>query len=262
MKTMGLTNLKFFRLSAFLACGLWTATLTHAGLFEDDEARKAILDLRQRVEGVRTEVDVSRKAATDDNAVLGRSLLDLQRQIELLKADVASLRGSNEQLLRELAEMQRIQKDQVRSVSERIGRLEPVAVKVDGVEFLADPGEKRDFEVALAQFKKGDFVTAETMFAGFIGRYPASNYVTAALFWLGNAQYASRAYKEAIVNFRALIARAPEHVRAPEAVLSVANCQLELKDTKGARKTLTDLVKAYPQSEAAVAAKERLSSLK
>ena len=48
----------------------------------------------------------------------------------------------------------------------------------------------------------------------------------------------------------------------PEAVLSVANCQLELKDSKGARKTLTDLVKAYPQSEAAVAAKERLATLK
>jgi TolA-binding protein len=83
-----------------------------------------------------------------------------------------------------------------------------------------------------------------------------------ALFWLGNAQYATRNYKEAVVNFRSLIAKNPEHVRAPEAVLSVANCQLELKDTKGARTTLTNLIKAYPQSEASVAAKERLASLK
>jgi tol-pal system protein YbgF len=82
------------------------------------------------------------------------------------------------------------------------------------------------------------------------------------LFWLGNAQYATRDYKDAVTNFRALVAKNPEHLRAPEAVLSVANCQLELKDTKGARATLTNLVKAYPQSEAAVAAKERLASLK
>ena len=45
-------------------------------------------------------------------------------------------------------------------------------------------------------------------------------------------------------------------------MLSVANCQVELKDLKSARKTFDDLVKAYPQSEAAAAAKERLSKLK
>ncbi len=262
MKTFGFANLKFLWPLVILISGLTTATLAHAGLFDDDEARKAILDLRQRVEGVRTEVDSSRKAAFDDNAALGRSLLELQRQLELLKTDVATLRGSNEQLLRELAEVQRIQKDQIRSVNERIARMEPVAVTVDGVQFLADPGEKRDFEAAFATFKKSDFVAAETLFAGFVGRYPGSGYVPTALFWLGNAQYASRAYKEAIINFRALIAKAPEHVRVPEAALSVANCQLELKDSKGARKTLTDLVVAYPQSEAAVAAKERLASMK
>jgi TolA-binding protein len=44
--------------------------------------------------------------------------------------------------------------------------------------------------------------------------------------------------------------------------LSIANCQIELKDTRTARKTLEDLVRAYPQSEAAIAAKERLSRLK
>jgi TolA-binding protein len=79
---------------------------------------------------------------------------------------------------------------------------------------------------------------------------------------LGNAQYANRDYKEAINTFRALLAKNAEQPRAPEAVLSIANCQIELKDTKVARKTLTELIKSYPQSEAAVAAKERLLVLK
>ena len=79
---------------------------------------------------------------------------------------------------------------------------------------------------------------------------------------MGNAQYATRAYKEAIGNFKALLSSAPNHARAPEAALSIANCQVELKETKGARKTLEDLVRSYPQSEAALAAKERLLRLK
>jgi TolA-binding protein len=37
---------------------------------------------------------------------------------------------------------------------------------------------------------------------------------------------------------------------------------MELKDPKGAKKTLNELIKAYPESEAAVAAQERLSVLK
>ena len=35
-----------------------------------------------------------------------------------------------------------------------------------------------------------------------------------------------------------------------------------MKDGKSARKTIEDLIKAYPSSEAAVAGKERLASLK
>ena len=83
-----------------------------------------------------------------------------------------------------------------------------------------------------------------------------------SLFWLGNAQYANRDYKEAIRNFNALLAKAPNHKRAADSMLSVANCQLELKDIKAARVTLDDVTKKYPNTEAASAAKERLAKLK
>ena len=247
--------------AVFLVC-LWSVGSSHAALFEDDEARKAILDLRQRVEVMRVEADQARQASSSELTGLGKSLLDLQRQIELLKAEIATLRGSNEQVMRELSEVQRQQKDQLQAMQARFSKLEPVKIQLDGVEFLADQAQTRDFDAALAVFRKGEFVNAQSLFSSFVARYPASGYVVPALFWLGNAQYATRNYKEAMDNFRVLIAKDPEHVRTPEAVLSVANCQLELKDSKGARKTLTDLVKAYPQSEAAVAARERLATLK
>ena len=51
-------------------------------------------------------------------------------------------------------------------------------------------------------------------------------------------------------------------MRASESMLSVANCQLELKDIKAARKTLAEVVKSYPHTEAAAAASERLAKLK
>ena len=147
-------------------------------------------------------------------------------------------------------------------LDERFRTVEPVKVSLDGREFMAEQAEKRDFEAALALFRKAEFSGAKTAFFDFLSRYTRSGYLPSALFWLGNAQYATRDYTAAMVNFRALIANAPDHQRTPEAVLSVANCQLELKDSRGARKTLQDLVSAYPKSEAAVAARERLALLK
>ena len=250
-------------LALVLSCAF--VSTSHAALFEDDEARRAILELRQRVDALQLanqrSADDLRKSG-DDNSQQRRSLLDLQTQIETLRVEQATLRGQNEQLLRDVGELQRRQKDIAQGVDERLRQFEPVKVTVDGLEFQADAAEKRDFEAALAIFRTGKFAEANTAFAGFVRQYPRSGYVPSARFWLGNAQYAAREYKEAIGNFRLLMSGSPGHARAPEAALSIANCQIELKETRAARKTLEDLLRAYPQSEAAVAAKERLSRLK
>jgi tol-pal system protein YbgF len=234
----------------------------HAGLFEDDEARKAILEMRQRLDTSQQRTAEDLRKASEDNAQLRRSLLELSGQIDSLRAELAQMRGQGEQVTRELSEVQRRQKDLSQGVDDRLSKFEPSKVTVDGREFVADPAEKQEFEASLAVMRKGDFAAAQSAFTNFLKRYPQSGYKAPALFWLGNAQYAVRNYRDAITNFRALVATDTEHMRAPEAVLAVANCQVELKDIKGARKTLEDLLKAYPQSEAAAVAKDRLSKLK
>ena len=258
-----------------------------AGLFEDDEARRAILDLRQKVEqmqqqGVQLQQQSAQmqqqsaeqlRAAKNENAVsieqvngqltqLRRSLLELSNMIEGLRSELANSRGKSEQLARDLADAQRFQKDIVQGTEDRFKRLEPSKVSVDGLEFMALPAEIREYDSALATMRKGDFAQALPAFSEFVRRYPASGYQPSALFWLGNLHYSQRNYKEALNQYRALVSASPAHLRAPEALLSVANCQLELKDPKASRKTLEELVKAYAESEAASLAKARLAKLK
>ena len=234
----------------------------NAALFDDDEARKAILELRQKVDAQQLRNVEDLRKANEDNAQLRRSILDLSNQIEVLRADLSKMRGQDEQLARDVAEMQRKQKDMTQGVDERLRKFEPSKVTVDGIEFIANPAEIRDFDLALAILRKSDFAAAQSAFLDFINRYPSSGYRPSAFFWLGNAQYALRSYREAVANFKSVVALAPDHVRAPEAALSIANCQIELKDTASARKTLNDLIKVYPQSEAAAVAKDRLTKLK
>lgn len=246
-----MTNWPNLRRVASAAVVLCASVGAHAALFEDDEARRAILDLRQRVETMR----VQSEAAAQQNS---RTVLELQSQIEALRGDLARMTGQNEQLTRTVTELQQRQQ----GVDERLKKNEPAQVTVDGREFTADPREKAEFDAALGVFRAGQFAQAQTAFAEFVKRHPQSGYNPSALFWLGNAQYATRNYNEAIANFRSMLSLAPDHAKAPEAVLSIANCQIELKDTRAARRTLEDLTKAYPQSEAAQAGRERLSRLK
>ena len=268
----------------------FTCTTLHAAIFEDEEARRAILDLRQRIETLRQsqasgdqaaqksieQLLQSQKNAESEASQLRQSLLLLQSQIDSLKQDMSTLRGEREQLLREINLLQRTQKDilsavdeklknadeRMKTMDQRFDKLEPVTVQIDGLEFDADPAEKKDFDTALAIFRKGEFASASSSFAAFLRKYPSSGYRPSALFWLGSAKYVTREYTDAANQLRSFVSMNPNHVRVPEAMLTLANAQLEIKQAKDARKTLEDLVKLFPNSEAASAAKDRLSRLK
>lgn len=237
----------------------------HAGLFDDDEARRAILDIRTRLDDQARarQADQARATAqTEQIEQLKRGIFELNTQLEQQRADNAKLRGTIEELQRSVAEVQRKQTDIAQGVDERIRKIEPQKVALDGREFTVDPDEKRQYDDALATFRRGEFDRASTGFSSLLKRWPQSGYRDAALFWQGNAQYASRQYKEAIASFRGLVAGFPDSQHAPESLLAIANCQAELKDTKAARRTLEELAKTYPKSEAAQAARERMASLR
>ena len=297
--------MKFRRLAASLCLlGLLVPT-AQAALFEDEEARRAILDLRQRLENqrqtqlqstdqtlqksldqsqkqieiLRKQVELEINQSKQDNR---QAALQLQAQIEVLKQDIANLRGEREQLLREITLLQRAQKAINVEIEERFQKIydqfakkeapstqkeeapksAKVNVQVDGFEFLAEPDEKRDFEAAFVLFRKGDFAAAAKEFAQFVKVYSASGYKPSALYWLGSAKYSRRDFNEAITKLKCLVNDFPSHARAPEAMLTVGNAQLEIKQAKEARKTFNELLKLYPTTEAAAAAKDRLAQIK
>ena len=184
---------------------------------------------------------------------LRRSLLELNNQLEALRGEMARLRGSNEQLQRDVSEVQRKQTDIGQAVDDRLRKLEPQKVTLDGKEFIADPEEKRQYDEAIALLRGGDFDKASQALRGLLEalagqrlqrRRRASGWATRCT--------ASATTRKPSRAFRAFVARSPDSERAPEALLAIANSQVEMKDKVAARKTLDELIKAYPKSEAAV----------
>jgi tol-pal system protein YbgF len=247
------------------AIGLSVAALwplqAHA-LFDDDEARKAIIDLRNKFETHKQATDATlgrlSRLAEEGSASGRRSLLELSNQNEQLKSEIARLQGQIEQMQRDVAEVQK----QQAAAAERQRKLEPASVELDGMRFSATPDETREYDGALAMLRRAEFGPAEAAFGGMLKRFPDTGYLPSVLYWLGNAQYVNKAYAQSVASHQRLVRQFPEHMRSPEALLAMANSEVELKDPKSAKLTLTKLVKMYPESEAAAAARERLARLR
>ena len=240
-------------LIAVVMAASWHAPLVHAGLFDDDEARRAILDIRNRIDALQR--DMVNKA--DKTSSLG-----LADQNDQLNQEIAKLRGQVEVLTNEVANAQQRQKDFYVDLDSRLRKLEPQQVTVDGKEASVGQNEQQSYDAALAQFKAGDYRGAGTAFADFITRYPQSAFQPSAQYWLGNAYYAQRDYRKAIATQQALIRNFPESPKAADALLNIASCYTELKDKAAAKKALDTLIAQYPSAAAAQTAKERLLALR
>jgi len=274
----------------FLALIL-TASVARAALFDDDEARKRIDLLRQRVD------QMDQRLSSVEGTVKSQGLVDLLKDIEQIKADIAKLRGQQEVLTYELEQAQKRQRDLYIDLDGRLRKLEtatggapapgatapgaptgqdtgaappPVAGSANpplpgtaarGPATATDlAGEQRAYDSALDLFKAGSYPAAITGFQSFVRSYPRSPLAPSALYWAGNAQFAQRDYKGAIATQRQLLSAYPDSQKIPDALLNIASSQSELGDRAGARRTLEDIVSRYPSSDAAAKAKQRLAA--
>jgi tol-pal system protein YbgF len=239
-----------------------------AALFDDEEARKRIDALRVRVDQLEQQLSQRLERLESKDA----ALLDMFRDVEQIKADIARLRGQYEVLAYELEQAQKRQRDLYLDLDGRLRKIEggpgPAAASTDAAPAAAGtaarPGdaasEQRAYDSALEQFKSGSYPAAIASFQTFVKTYPKSPLAASALYWVGNAQYAQRDFRAAIATQRQLLATYPDSQKVPDALLNVASCQVELGDAAGARRTLEEIVAKYPTSEAAGKAKQRLAN--
>lgn len=239
--------------AVMLAAAVCLPMTAHASLFNDDEARTAILDLRSRIDSLQKEmISKSDKSST----------LRLSDQNNQLRQEIAVLRGQVEVLSNELAGLQQRQKNFYIDLDNRLRKLEPQQVTIDGKETTVDLNEQKTYDAALNLFKDGDYKGAGAAFSSFLKRYPQSGYAPSAQYWTGNALYAQGDYKGAIAAQQAVVEKYPGNPKIADAMLSIGSAYIELKKKPEAKKTLGALIARYPESQAAQTARKKLTTLK
>lgn len=245
--------------AAFTMAG---AAPARAGIFDDEEARRQVTDLRVKTN---ERLDTQAKAQ-----------LDLANQIESLRGEIAKLRGQVETLTYELDATKKRQQDFYIDLDERMRKFEAAPGANTGPRGAAtdvapnppsqpvvrkpanDLEDGKEYEAALNQFKAAKYKEAAAGFSAFVKNHPDSDLAPSAQYWLGNAYYGLRDCKNAAEAHKVVATRWPDHPKAPDSLLNMAACQQELGNAKAAQQTLETLAAKYPGTPAGDAAKKRL----
>jgi tol-pal system protein YbgF len=253
--------------AAFFSIAVLTATHASA-FFSDDEARRAILEMRAKVEALGVRIaELERQ--------LPQSQLRLLNEVEQQRIEISRLQGQLEEFAQranktqgELSAFSQTsaagdaqQRELVVSLEKRLQQLEAIKFKVDDNEFLVTRREKEEFEKARALMVPGSLDKAAQAFVDFSSQFPASQLLPIALFNRGSVFYATKNYSQARLSRQEFITKFPTHARAPQATLNLAAIYAELENFEAARSTLKDFIANYPKSPLLAEARQRLKEL-
>lgn len=292
-RTLGRKGLAPARAIGFLALLIAIHGSPRAALFDDEEARRQISvergrvdDLSARLSGQSQQLDAiaGRIGKLEEAAGRNNAVLDLFREIENLKSELAKMRGQLEVLANGIETAQKRQQNFYVDLDTRLRRLEGPAVSGAGAASPAGgdgagsgvkagtgaeaaptaggAAETRAYEAAQNLRRIGNYQGAIVAFQSFIKHYPKSMLAPSAQYWIGDSYFNIRDFRSAIASQRLLLASYPGSGKEPDALLNIASSQTELGDRAAARKTMDDIVAKYPASDAAEKARRRLANLR
>lgn len=125
---------------------------------------------------------------------------------------------------------------------------------------LAAPATiERAYAAALATFRVREHGQAVLDFLEFIARYPTHPRAASAQYWIGEAYYAQRDYRQALVEFAKVLERPGPNASAPDSLWKIGLCHANLRAPGRAREAWQRLVREHPGSEAARRARAQLT---
>lgn len=111
---------------------------------------------------------------------------------------------------------------------------------------------------ALEALRGGRHVEAMAGFREFLKQSPNHDNADNAQYWLGECYYDQKDYPMALREFRRVVEKYAQGNKVADALLKVGFSHLALGSAEVGRQTLEQVVRSYPQSEAAVLANARL----
>jgi tol-pal system protein YbgF len=121
---------------------------------------------------------------------------------------------------------------------------------------------KKLYDKALELTFAEDWRKARPLWKEFIATYQDHELIPNALYWMAETYYDEKDYTQAILGFRDVARRFPDHHKTPDALLKIGFSYERLNDVENARFYLRTLLDEYPGSDPAPLAKQKLDQLR
>ncbi len=192
-----------------------------------------------------------------------KEFIELYIKIQSLEKEIASLRNQIEILDTQ------VQFYQDKNI-ELIDEIDSKLISLMSVEDLksvksnesSQPQNLNSYEQAIVLIQKGELDGALTALNVYIQNAEESDETPLAYFWLGEINLSKGNIAVATQNFNTLIGLYPAHWRIPLAKYKLGTIYLEQGDKGRALAQFESIIKDFPDSSAAKASRESLSSLK
>jgi len=117
---------------------------------------------------------------------------------------------------------------------------------------------EQEYAAALTTFRAREHGQAVLDLLDFIAKYPKHALAGNAQYWIGEAYWAQRDYRQALVEFEKVFEHGPS--KTPDALVKIGLCHVRLRDVTRAQKAWQRVIREYPRSEAATMAQSLLKT--
>ena len=237
-----------------VAVGLLLSVPAHAGLFDDEEARKQVLQLRTQLADTQRTLDA--RISDLEAQAKNRSIIDLFNQVEVLKTEFAKLRGQIELLQNEMENTQKRQRDLYVDLDGRLRKVEaqqaeqaaraaatppvasmpPGAVGPTGSTGTTPPGTTDPGRA----MPPGSVVAPPPVSIDPVAEQRAYDQ--------GLEHFRAGRFAEAVTAFQLFTRNFPRSTLVPSAQYWIGNSLYATRDFRGAISTQRQLIAQYPDS--------------
>lgn len=191
-----------------------------------------------------------------------KEFIELYIKIQSLEKEIASLRNQIEILGTQVQFYQDKNKELIDEIDSKLISLMSVEdLKSIKSNESSQPQNLNSYEQAIVLIQKGDLDGALTALNVYIQNAEETDETPLAYFWLGEINLSKGNIAVATQNFNTLVGLYPAHWRIPLAKYKLGTIYLEQGDKGRASAQFESIIKDFPDSSAAKASRESLSSL-
>ena len=147
-----------------------------------------------------------------------------------------------------------------------IGILLLLFIVLSTAQTVAAPAQRQDstrhlYDRIMEEFKHRDYDAAMAGFRLFLELHGQSALAANAQYWIGECQFRTRRYRDALQSFYDVVANYPLSPKLPASTLKLGQTYIKLKDQENARLMFDRVVDQYPDSAEAEVARKAIEAM-